>query len=323
MARCYFEGVSILAPAPDFRYVGLSHARAQHLGAWASALSFGAVLSAAALSGAPGKGLLLATLAAGGSLFALRSLAASGATSPVVMAIVPWGVLIEEEAAPHVLYWAAVKRVHVATRHGREAGASTTLFSEVTVETERTTFTGRTSGAAPLDRLLAYLPDYAEEQARPVAYDLDGAVAGGGPTEAHCEPLLGSVRAYLASAEGADRLGLPPLGYRSATAMVATDTALAELSSVLRSRERRDADPRAFAAVVAAELSAKELLPDLLALVQCPHQLVAAVAKQSARKLGASSQRVGALDEVRPFLRDEDVAQLSAWVDAPSLGQSS
>ncbi len=307
--------MSTLAPAPDFRYVGLSHARAERLGAWASALSFGAVLSASSLSGAPGKGLLLATLAAGGSLFVLRSLSASKATSPVVMAIVPWGVLIEEEAAPHVLYWAAVKSVHVTTRHGRDAGAATTLFSDVTVETERRTFTGRTSGAPPLDRLLAYLPDYTDEQARPVAYDLDGDLHGGGPADVHCEPLLGSVRAYLGSAEGTERLGLPPLGYRSATAMIATDKALSELSSVLRSREPRDADPRAFAAAIAAELSAKELLPDLLSLVQCPHPIVAAVAKQSARKLGASRQRVGALDEVRPFLRDEDVAQLSAWAE--------
>ncbi len=307
--------LSILPPVPDFRYVGLSHARAERLGAWASALSFGAVLSAASLSGAPGKGLLLAALAAGGSLFALRVLAVAPATSPVVMAIVPWGVLIDEESAPHVLYWAAVKSVRVATRHGREAGVATTLFSEVTVETERRTFTGRTSGSPPLERLLAYLPDYADEQSRPVAYDLDGEIVGEGPAEAHCEPLLGSVRAYLSSAEGTERLGLPPLGYRSATAMIATDKALSQLSAVLRSREPRAADPRAFAAVVAAELGAKELLPDLLSLVQCPHPLVAAVAKQGARKLGASSQRVGALDEVRPFLRDDDAAHLVAWAE--------
>jgi len=276
-------------------------------------LSFGAVMTAATASGAPGKGLLFATLAAGASIVALRSLSASRASNPVVMAIVPWGVLLDEESAPHVLYWSAVKSVHVATRHGRDAGVATTLFSEVTVQTERKTFTGRTSGAAPLDRLLAYLPDYAEEQARPIAYDLDGDLSGEGPTEAHCEPLLGSVRAYLSSAEGTERLGLPPLGYRSETAMVATDKALTVLSSVLRSREPRDADPRAFAAAVAAELHATELLPDLVSLVQCPHPLVAAIAKKGALKLGASNQRVGALDEVRPFLRDDDATQIAAW----------
>ena len=95
--------------------------------------------------------------------------------------------------------------------------------------------------------------------------------------------------------------------------MVATDKALAVLSSVLRSREPRDADPRAFAAAVAAELHATELLPDLLSLVQCPHPLVAAIAKKGALKLGASNQRVGGLDEVRPFLRDDDATQILAW----------
>lgn len=302
-----------LPPAPDFRYVGLSHARAARLGVWASVVSFGAVLGASALSGAPGKGVVLAALAAGGSLVAWRALATTEAARPMVMAIVPWGVLVEEEAAPHVLYWAAVKRVHVSTRHGRDAGVATTLFSEVTVETERRMLTGRTSGAAPLDRLLTYLREYADEQARPVAYDLNGEHAGEGPAEAHCESLFGSVRAFLSSAEGVARLGLPPLGYRRASARVATDSAVNELRAVLRSREQGPADPRAFAAAVAAEISASELLPDLLSLVSCPHPLVAAVAKQAALKLGASSQRVGGLDEVRPFICSDDLEQLTAW----------
>ena len=36
-------------------------------------------------------------------------------------------------------------------------------------------------------------------------------------------------------------------------------------------------------------------------------------AKQGALKLGASSQRVGALDEVRPFLRHDDAVHLASW----------
>ena len=199
------------------------------------------------------------------------------------------------------------------TRHGLEGGRAVTLFSDVTVETERSSFTGRTEGAAPLDRLLAYLPDYAVEQSRPLAFDLDGRVPADGPETPHVESLLESVRAYLASAEGGLRLGLPPLGYRGALARTVTEETTSVLRPILRARETPAADPRAFAAVAAAVLGATDLAPEVLSLVSSPHPLIAAVAKEAARKLGVSTQRAGALDEVRPFLRAEDAENLSAW----------
>jgi hypothetical protein len=82
-----------------------------------------------------------------------------------------------------------------------------------------------------------------------------------------------------------------------------------------RSNAKR-ADPRAFAAVVAAELNAAELAPELVALTQCPHPLVAAVARQAARKLGVPKARTGTLDEVAPFLWEGDRARLDAWIRA-------
>jgi hypothetical protein len=306
----------LYAPAPDFRYVGLSHREQKKLRTWAGIVSVAGAFGASAALGLDPRHFWVATtaaLAAGGAVLAARALTRTEAARPIAMAIVPWGVLIEEEASPRVLFWSAVKNVHVETRHGRDAGVATSLFSEVTVETEDRAWSGQTAGAAPLERLLAYLTDYADEQSHPIAYDLDGEVRGEGPYEPDCEPLLESARAFVESAEGSDRLGLPPMSYRSGAPKLTSDKTIDTLRTVLRSRETKSADPRAFAAALAAELSASELAPDLTALVQCPHPLVAAVAKQAARKLGVSTQRVGALDEIRPFLRAADADQLAAW----------
>ena len=302
-----------IAPSPDFRYVGLTRETTRALSTWAGVAS--AIVGAGVLSGFSEKSpaLVLACAAAGVSVYAVRALTRHEPVKRIAMAIVPWGVLIEEDAAPRVLFWSAVKRVSMQSRHGIEAGRATTLSTEVTVETENRTWSGSTSGAAPLDRLLAYYKDYADEQARPVSFDLDGAVHGEGPFEPDCEPLLSAARAYLKTTDAMNRLGLPPLSYRDAVCQTATHQTVTELRAVLRSRDPAGADPRAFAAALAAELSVSELVPELTALVQCPHPLVAAVAKQAARKLGVASQRVGALDEVRPFLANADAEQLAAW----------
>ena len=97
-------------------------------------------------------------------------------------------------------------------------------------------------------------------------------------------------------------------------ALTPTPRAIEVLRRILRDRTPKAADPRAFAAVVAAELHARELVPELVALTQCPHPLVAAVARQAARKLGAACAQTGTLDEVAPFLFEADRARLDAWV---------
>jgi hypothetical protein len=85
------------------------------------------------------------------------------------------------------------------------------------------------------------------------------------------------------------------------------------LSTVLRDRTEREVDPRPFAAILAAELHATAVTEELLELVQSPLPLLAAVAKVAATKLGAAAARVGALDEVEPFLLRRDVEALAAW----------
>lgn len=315
-----------LPPPPDFRYVGLEAApRGWGLGAGTVAGAFAALGAGSALlsGGASGRGLLLSALGAVTTALvvglgtsgpsALRRHARRGG-SAVPMAIVPWGVLVEPDEVPRVLRWAAVRSVQVDMIHGRDQATPTTLWSLVTVETERERLAARAPGAVPIDRLMVHLEAYADEAAHGVALDLDGERRAFGPYEPDVEPLLGAARAWLESSEASSRLDLPPVGYRRTGGATAVGPRGVELlRGILRDRTPKPVDPRPFAAVVAAELGVRALAADLVTLVQSPHALLAAVAKSAARRLGEGIVKVGTVDEVAPFLPERDVQALAAW----------
>jgi hypothetical protein len=318
-----------LAPSPDFRYVGLEPGTPGHAGLWASFAAAGTTLGAGVLFEIGAKGAVLAVLGAaagalivrrvGGPEVARRAKAAIGGAGALVrrdavaMAIVPWGILVQQDLAPRILRWAAVKNVQVEMIHGRDGGTPSTLWSVVTIETDHERLAGRAPGAVAIERLIAYVDAYAEEQAHPVALDLEGRRGAEGPYEPVIEPLLSAARAAIAGVgPDSSRLCLPAAGYRAAVDVASPETS-AVLKSVLSDRFPRSPDPRAFAAVLAAELGAKPLAPDLVTLVQSPHPVVAAVAKAAAHKLGVGASKVGAVSEVAPFLHDLDVDALAAW----------
>ncbi len=302
----------MLAPIPDFRYVGLAHShrrRALLPAVLAAGVTFGGVVALAPDAWPLATGLsALAGLSA--RVLSRRRKPAPGGQD---VAIVPWGVIVEPDDLTRVLRWAAVREVRVETRHVRDNGSTASVSSLVTVETDREVWVGITSGAAPLDRLVVHLDAYAAEQARPIALDLDGGREGPGPVEPEVELLLRSAQEILDSASGASALDLPPGGYRSIAARAPSDRAVALLRAMLVDRETKARDPRALAAVLAAMIQATALVGELLELVQCPHPLVAAVAKQAARRLGAPTKWTGTLEEVVPFLRGEDAEALRAW----------
>lgn len=303
-----------LAPVPDFRYVGLepsSGVRARRLGIAFTSFGLGVGVTVAMTSIEPRHALVAGILAGLGSAYALRGAGPSvPAAGGVRMRIVPWGVLVDEEDSPRILRWAGVRRVHVAPSARRH--------SRVVVETERERFVGESLGAVRLERLVEHLDAYALEQSRPLALDLSGDLDGRA-LEAHepcCEALLEAARGWLETADAVAALDLPPAGYRRSSVRSAGAHAVEVLRRVLRDRTPRQADPRAFAAAVAAEVRAVDVVPELVALTQCPHPIVAAVAKQAARKLGAPRSKTGALDEVAPFLHEGDRTHLDAWAKA-------
>lgn len=301
----------VFAPAPDFRYVGLEPIQARRLRAAAAPAGLAAGVALAA-SGLDGRLALLAgaavALASALSLQRPEPPASGGAR----MAIVPWGVLVELGDGPRILRWAAVRRVRVVTSRARSLAFA--VSSRVEIETDRDRFVGAAHGSVSLDGLVRHLDAYAAEQSTPVALDLDGARPLLGADEPACEVLLAAACDYLETGAAASRLGLPPAGYRRASARSRTPGAVDALRRVLRDRTPRAADPRAFAAVLAAELRAEELAPELVMLTQSPHPVVAALAKQAARRLGVPRSRIGTLDEVAPFLTwPSDRITLEGW----------
>ncbi|MDB5219765.1 MAG: hypothetical protein JWO86_7692 [Myxococcaceae bacterium] len=305
------------APAPDFRYVGLEPIAVPRLGVAATAFGLGAGVTLA-MSGLDTRQALIAGLLASVlSAFALRGAGAPAtASGSVRMAIVPWGVLVHIDETPRILRWAAVRTVEVATSRAHHLLAGAALSSRVAIATDRDRFVGEAVGAVSLERLVAHLESYANEQSAPIALDLDGSAEGRESIEAiepGCEMLLGAARDWLQTADAVGQLGLVPAGYRRTSALAPTARAVEVLGRILRDRTPRPRDPRAFAAVVAAELHAQELVPALVALAQCPHPMVAAVARQAARRLGAPRSKTGTLEELSPFLFEADRIGLEAW----------
>jgi hypothetical protein len=301
----WIVGQASLAPFPDFRYVGLEPTSRKRVGMVASVvgLGFGAG-TMIALSGFDFRPAAIAGLLASlGSAYLLHGAGVRRSTpGGPRMGIVPWGVLVDELEAPRILRWAGIRRVDVSS-------------SRVVVETDRERWEGEAASAVQLDRLVEHLDAYAAEQAVPIALDLDGRDEEK-LLEAHepcCEALIAGARGFLESAKATTELDLPPASYRRTSVLASSARAIDVLRGVLRDRSAKDADPRAYAAVIAAELEAVELAPELVTLTQCPHPIVAAVAKQAARKLGVARSRTGTLDEIAPFLHDGDRARLDAW----------
>jgi hypothetical protein len=311
------SAVEVFAPAPDFRYVGLEPIRVGQVGVAATAFGLGAGVTLAMSSLDPKHALVAGTLASIVSAFALRNAGASTepkvATGSARMAIVPWGVLVETEESPRILRWAAVRRIEVVTSRVKGFFSRAALSSRVAVETEHDRFVGEAHGIVPLERLVEHLGAYAEEQSRPLALALEGGEQADA-FEPGCEALLDSARGWLESRAAATDLDLPPSGYRRAAAHAASPATTMILRSVLSDRTPKPADPRAFAAVLGAELGATELAPELVTLGQCPHPIVAAVARQAARKLGVPRSKTGTLDEIAPFLWEGDRARLEGWI---------
>jgi hypothetical protein len=267
-------------------------------------LSAGVLLTGAALAAGAIAGRMK-----GGSPFGAREAS---------MAIVPWGVLVNPDTEPRVLRWPAIRAITVDVAHTMRGGTPAILSSVVTVDTGRERLTGRTSGNAGLEALVANLEAYAEESSLPVALDLDGTEPAGA-TEPVMADLVTRAEELRSTSRGATALALPPRGYRSMANSTAGPETIALLRSILVSGadhdERADklADARPLAAIVAAHLGARALVPELLRLVSAPHPVVAAVAKAAALRLGAPQSRAGAIDEVAAFLFDEDLERIERW----------
>jgi hypothetical protein len=307
------------APPPDFRYVWLMPGPSSAaLAAAVGTVGLGAFGVTLWSTGHPPIALGIAL--AGGAvatLFAARNEMGAGVRE-IAMAIVPWGVLLSPDTEARVLRWPAIRRVSVHASHTLRGGTPTVVATLVQVETEREIFGGRTPGPVGLEGLTVNLESYAEEAARPVAADLEGVErCGDGATEPVMDDLLRCADELCTTARGAALLHLPPGGYRSVSNRGVAPETLFLLRATLAGTLTPSplADPRPLAAIVAALLGARELLPELYRITVSPHPVVAAVARAAAIRLGAPRNRAGAIDEVAAFLFSEDHERIARWAE--------
>lgn len=230
------------------------------------------------------------------------------------MAIVPWGVIVWSDEVPRTLRWAALRRVDVSYVHEMDHATPSTRWSVVTIATDAETLQGRASGQVPLDRVEAHFAHYANEASRPLALDLDGRQPLDDFLEPVIERLVAQARHLLHVGELGAQLELVPASYREARGTLAGRGREGALMVALRSPPVAAADPRPLAALLAAELSARELLPDVLALTTAPGPLLAAVARAAALRLGADPSKVGALEELEAFVDPRELFELRAWL---------
>lgn len=308
-------------PPPDFRYIGLEpgpeRERARNVGLCAGACAFG---TGVAMAGAePATVAAAAVAGALSALLAVRGLgprALGTGVRPARLSIVPWGVLVHAEDEPRVLRWAAIQSVEVRYIHEMDHATPAIRWSVVRVHTQREVFAGRAHGAVSLERLEAHLPHYAAEASKCLALDLDGRAVVDDFLDPVFDRLLAEARHALATGVLSERLTLPPASYRSVRAAAASLQAESELRDVLirpPAPESQHADPRPFAALLAAEMGVKQALDAVLGLCTSPHPLVATVARAAALRLGADVRITGALDELSEFVAPTELAMAAAY----------
>ncbi|MDC0745362.1 hypothetical protein [Polyangium mundeleinium] len=232
----------------------------------------------------------------------------------VAMRIEPWGFVLDPEGLEEVLPWPRISSLRHHTVILSEQSTVDMFFVEVDGETHRAVC----PASPPLAVLPVAFPGYVAAAKRPVALDLDGAMSIEG-TQATFAELLGRARRMLESPDGTTQLGMPAAGYRG----VASRTPGHETASILRGAlvgHRRAVDEGPLAAMLAAMLGTRELLREVLTLCMSPSPLVAAVGKAAALRLGAAPMQPGAVDEVLPFLPEDEVRAIERFAQGEDGG---
>lgn len=298
-----------LAPLPGFRYVWLTPERGKRpaLAPWL-AFAFGTAGAVASVADVTGSSALLAAGAVScGVSFWRRRLVPNADR----VALVPWGVLVETDATLRALLWASVAGVEWAPVGSSSGGLSSISHSHIRIETRLGSYSGRSLGEAPLGGLGANLAAYTEEQAHPLALDLDDDGRVTAPGEPACETVCRAARALSGTAQLRAYLGVDSIDYRGQRGRIVSSEGIAKLRRILRDRVVRLPDRRGLVCALIGELKLTALLEDLFWLVSCPNPTIAALAKHAALRAGGSLARAGGLDEIAPFLHGGDVEFLS------------
>jgi hypothetical protein len=243
---------------------------------------------------------------------------------PTAMLITPWGIVLDPTGDPEPVRWMDLQEIDHERIEGTRRDAwsgERPATSVLRVIHHQTRHVGKRSYELDLETLEGILPALRAQQERPVVLGLEAA----SPSLELGKPgafsaLLTEARVYLESEEAEAGLCEHRGGYR------ARETVLRPEGKVLLTQLLEEApsfvDRAPFAAVIAAEMGFVEVVRTIAAQALAPHPFVAAVLKAAAHKLGAGPSLPGPIDEVRPFLPDDELAAMQAWatVSGPRSG---
>lgn len=236
----------------------------------------------------------------------------------IPISIVPWGLVLDPERRPEPIRWSKIKRLShtILTKNRRDdehaPRRAMFLFDLGTRRIQCVADEG-----SWVQMVHAFRPRLAISSARPPASDLAGTSALETTGLPLSLALIRRAQALIASAEGRAMLGLEGGSYRTTSSGIAGERTRQMLYQAFWDAESHY-DPGPIATILAAELQVKTLLPHLLELILAPTPILAAAARASAVKLGATLMSAGSLDEVRWFIPTIDIDELRAWMSRKS-----
>jgi hypothetical protein len=286
-------------------------------GGVAGGVGMGAMIAGTIVNGAPLLALLAPVVGAvigavvaysSGPLEPLKNLRAT----PV--SIVPWGIVVDPDPAVRAIPWSRVSAIrYTFVRQQRNEDDLTPRRVIMVFHVGEERIQGTAEEGEWVVSVTELYQRLARAAALPVAGDLAAETVldtGGLP------PALALMRraaAILDSADGRATLGLESGGYRTTTSRIAGEATREVLRKALHNGSGAR-DPGPIACILAAELGVRSLLQDILVLILSPSPLLAAVARASAVRLGASLMSAGSVDELRFFLPPADLAELREWM---------
>ncbi|NUP08643.1 MAG: hypothetical protein HOW73_21555 [Polyangiaceae bacterium] len=164
-----------------------------------------------------------------------------------------------------------------------------------------------------LDKLPKLIRSFAAEAERPIALDLEGKDGIDPEDTGVFRRVLSSARNLAQSDLGTTLVDVATDDYRSMSRTLRED-GIEMLRAMLRAYPKAS-DTAPLASILAAELHATPLIPELVGLMRSPSPFVASVARAAAIRLGSGTGAFRRYRALRSFLEDSEVRAIEAWTE--------
>ncbi len=244
------------------------------------------------VTGRPLAGMALGGVFGAASVFVRQLRHLGGGERGRRFALVPWGVLLDEDDGLAAVRWCGVHSIDVRYHASRDGA----VHARVTVDSVAGKLVGFASDAVDIGALAGDLESVTLASARPLAVDLAGDELSA-DDEPFVERILHAARNVVNAAQHVG-LELHPVSYREGRSFAAADeSGVARGLWQLGERSKGQGDVWALIAAIAGELRLPSFRPSLARLASSPQPRVAAMARAALGRLGRPSGEVEASPE--------------------------